>query len=121
MLVRVAINGFGRIGRAAFKIALERNSEIEIVAINDLADIENLVYLLKYDSVYGRYARPVKLEEGNLVADGVTVKVLNEKEPTKLPWKELGVDVVIESTGIFLEEDKINDHLEAGAKRVVVS
>ena len=121
MAMKVAINGFGRIGRAAFKIALERKGEIEVVAINDLAEIENLVYLLKYDSVYGRYARTVKLEGGNLVADGVTVKVFNEKEPAKLPWKDMGVDVVIESTGIFLDEDKVNDHLEAGAKRVVIS
>ncbi len=121
MAIKVAINGFGRIGRAAFKIALERKQDLEIVAINDLAEIENLVYLLKYDSVYGRYGRVVKLEGGHLVVDGQTVKILNEKEPAKLPWKAMGVDVVIESTGIFLDEDTVDDHLEAGAKAVVIS
>jgi len=80
-----------------------------------------LVYLLKYDSVYGRYGRPAKVEGGNLVVDGVTIKVFAEKEPLKLPWKDLGVDVVIESTGIFLEEDTVDDHIEAGAKAVVIS
>lgn len=121
MAIKVAINGFGRIGRCAFKIALERKDEIEIVAVNDLAEIDNLIYLLKYDSVYGRYNRVVKLADGHLVVDGQKVNVYKEKEPLKLPWKKLGVDVVIESTGIFLDEDTVDDHLEAGTKAVVIS
>lgn len=127
-MVKIAINGFGRIGRAALKIALEHAGEIEIVAINDLGDVENLVYLLRYDSVYGRYARPVKAEgglpagrQGQLVIDGTAIKVFSEKDPAKLPWKDLGVDVVIESTGVFTEKEGANGHITAGAKRVVIS
>lgn len=121
MAIKLAINGFGRIGRCAFKIALENKSDIEIVAINDLGDVENLAYLLKYDSVYGRYSRPVKVEDGHLLVDGVKIKVLSEKEPAKLPWKDLEVDVVIESTGVFTEEEGAKGHLDAGAKRVIIS
>lgn len=128
--IRVAINGFGRIGRQAFKIALERADKIEVVAVNDLADPENLAYLLKHDSAYGPYNKEVSTEKsagqgatggGAITIDGQTIPVLNEREPQKLPWKELKVDVVIESTGVFTEKAKAKWHLDAGAKRVVIS
>lgn len=117
----VAINGFGRIGRAALKIALEHKDDVRIAAINDLGDIENLAYLLRYDSVYGRYARTVKVEAGQLVVDGQQIAVYSEKDPAALPWRDLGVQVVIESTGVFTEKEGAGGHLTAGAKRVVIS
>jgi len=120
MAIKVAINGFGRIGRSAFKIARERG-DVEIAAINDLGEIDNLAYLLKYDSVYGRYREPVSVKDGNLVVGETTIDVFIEKDPSKLPWKELGIDVVIESTGVFTEEEGVRGHLEAGAKKVVIS
>lgn len=107
--IRVAINGFGRIGRAFYKVAKE-NKDIEIVAINDLGSKENMEYLLKYDTVY---------KQSNVTLDGV--KFISEKEPTKLPWKELDIDVVVESTGLFTATDKAQVHINAGAKRVVIS
>lgn len=107
--IRVAINGFGRIGRAFYKVAKE-SPEIEIVAINDLTSLENVSYLLKYDSVYG---------SSNYTLDGV--KYISEKDPTKLPWKDLNIDIVVESTGLFTSSDKAQAHIVAGAKRVVVS
>ena len=119
-VTKIAINGFGRIGRSAFKIARER-SDIEIVAINDLTDTKTLAYLLKHDSNYGDYGRDVSATDDTLVIDGVAVKVLAEKEPSALPWRELGVDVVIESTGFFTDREGASKHLEAGAKRVVIS
>lgn len=119
-MVRIGINGFGRIGRAAFKIAFE-NQQAEVVAINDLGDLENLAYLLRYDTVYGRYGRDVSFAEGELSVAGKKIKVLSEPDPAKLPWGELGVDVVIESTGIFTKKEDASKHLEAGAKRVVIS
>lgn len=118
--VRLAINGFGRIGRAAFKIALA-NNDIEIVAINDLGDIENLAYLLRYDTVYGRYAQEIELEEGKLIVGGREIAVLQERDPAQLPWGDMNVDVVIESTGVFTEEEGARGHIEAGAKRVIIS
>ncbi|MEX2054723.1 MAG: type I glyceraldehyde-3-phosphate dehydrogenase [Candidatus Andersenbacteria bacterium] len=121
MVTRLAINGFGRIGRAAFKVALEHSDAIEVVAINDLGDLENLAYLLRYDTVYGRYAREVSIEDGMLVVGDVKVKVCNEKDPAKLPWQELAIDVVIESTGFFTEEEGAKGHLTAGAKKVIIS
>ncbi len=117
---KIAINGFGRIGRSAFKIAWER-SDLEIVAINDLTDTKTLAYLLKHDSNYGDYAREVTYDETSLIIDGTAVKVLAEKDPAALPWGELGVDVVIESTGFFTDADGAGKHLTAGAKRVVIS
>lgn len=120
---RVAINGFGRIGRQFFKLAYTR-PELEIVAVNDLGDINNLAYLLKYDTVYGPASFEVGVEEGGekaLVADGNKVKFLSEKEPAKLPWKDLDIDIVVESTGFFAGYGKSKPHLEAGAKRVVIS
>lgn len=119
-MTKIAINGFGRIGRSAFKIARER-SDLEIVAINDLTDTKTLAYLLKHDSNYGEYGRQVDVTENELVVDGKPVKVLAEKDPTNLPWGEMNVDVVIESTGLFTDKDGAGKHLTAGAKRVVIS
>lgn len=119
-MVKIAINGFGRIGRAAFKIALA-NPEVEVVAINDLGDVENLAYLLRYDSVYGRYSESVEVQDGALVVGGKTVKVLQEKDPANLPWGTMNVDVVIESTGVFTEREKATAHLTAGAKHVIIT
>jgi glyceraldehyde 3-phosphate dehydrogenase len=118
--IRVAINGAGRIGRAFYKLASER-PEIEVVAINDLGDIENIAYLLKYDTVYGQSRHAIHVKSGNLVIDGREVKFLSEKDPTKLPWKDLNVDVVVESTGFFTTYAGAKAHLDAGAKRVVVT
>lgn len=117
---RVAINGFGRIGRAFLRLA-HGNPSIEIVALNDLGSIESLAYLLKYDTVYGRYEYSVESAEGALIVDGVKIPVYAEKDPLALPWKELNVDVVVESTGVFTSYEKSKVHLDAGAKRVVVS
>lgn len=119
-ITKIAINGFGRIGRSAFKIAWER-SDLEIVAINDLTDTKTLAYLLKHDSNYGEYGRQVDVTEDELIVDGKPVKVLAEKDPTNLPWGEMNVDVVIESTGLFTDKDGAGKHLTAGAKRVVIS
>lgn len=119
-ITKIAINGFGRIGRSAFKIARER-SDLEIVAINDLTDTKTLAYLLKHDSNYGEYGRQVDVTEDELIVDGKPVKVLAEKDPTNLPWGEMNVDVVIESTGLFTDRDGAGKHLTAGAKRVVIS
>ena len=99
-MAKIAINGFGRIGRLLFR-QLFGTSGMEIVAINDLGDLENLAYLLKYDTAYGKYARKVEVDGGDLVVDGTRVKVLQVKDPTALPWKDLGVDVAVEATGIF--------------------
>lgn len=119
MAIRVAINGFGRIGRAFARQSAGRG--IEIVAVNDLGSLENLAYLLKYDTVYGRAPFPVEAKDGVLVIDGKEVKFLSEKEPANLPWKELGVDVVVESTGFFTDYEKAQAHITAGAKRVVIT
>lgn len=118
--VRVAINGFGRIGRSAFKIAWERR-DIEIVAINDLTDNATLAYLLRHDSNYGTYQHEVSADENGIVVDSHHVKVLAEKDPAALPWGELEIDVVIESTGFFTLKDDASKHITAGAKRVVIS
>lgn len=129
--IRVAINGFGRIGRNYFKQAFEKD-EIEIVAFNDLGDLENMAYLLRYDTIYGRYNKDIKYEisnvefhniksAGKLIVDGKEILVFQEQDPKHLPWKELDIDVVIESTGFFTDYAKASLHLEAGAKRVVIS
>lgn len=120
MAYKVAINGFGRIGRNAFKIA-STHPELEIVAINDLTEPSTLAYLLKHDSNYGTYHEEVSSDEQNLIVDGKKVRVLAEKDPTLLPWKEMGVDIVIESTGRFTNVEDASKHLTAGAKRVVIS
>lgn len=118
--IKVGINGFGRIGRAFLKIAWE-HPEIEIVAVNDLGDVANMAYLLKHDTVYREWKHDIKVDGQNLIIDGKTVKVLAEKEPGKLPWGVLEVDVVVESTGLFVTFDKSKAHLDAGAKKVVIS
>lgn len=118
---KVSINGFGRIGRNAFKIAFDR-SDVEIVAINDLTDTKTLAHLLKYDSSYGTYKYDVSHDDDAIVVDGKRIKVLAEKEPANLPWGELGVDVVIECTGFFVEPAKAQAHIDGGgAKKVVIS
>lgn len=117
---KIAINGFGRIGRNAFKIAFER-SDLEIVAINDLTDNKTLAYLLKHDSNYGTYDKDVSFDDSGLVVAGKHIKVLAEKDPAALPWNELGVELVIESTGFFTDKDGASKHITAGAKRVVIS
>ena len=120
MKTRVAINGFGRIGRIAFRIARERD-DIEIVGINDLTDTKTLAYLLKHDSNYGDYAHDVKFDDKNLIIDDKPIPISAEKDPTALPWKDLGVDVVIESTGRFTTGEAARGHIAAGAKRVIIS
>lgn len=120
MKTRVAINGFGRIGRNAFKVAFER-SDLEIIAINDLSDPKVLAHLLKHDSNYGAYGHKVESDEQNIIVDDKKIKVLAEKDPAALPWKDLGVDVVIESTGFFVKPELAKAHVTAGAKKVVIS
>ena len=120
MSKKIAINGFGRIGRNAFKIAFERD-DIEIVAINDLTDTKTLAYLLKHDSTYGNYHQEVTYTEDSLVVAGKKIRVLNEKDPSDLPWNELGIDVVVEATGLFVDPVKARAHISAGAKKVVIS
>lgn len=120
MKTKVAINGFGRIGRNAFKIAFDR-SDLEIVAINDITDTKTLAYLLKHDSNYGTYKHEVGHDETGIVVNGQHIKVLAEKDPAALPWKDLGVDVVIESTGFFVKPELARAHITAGAKKVVLS
>ena len=118
--VRVAINGFGRIGRAAFKIALEK-PEIEIVAINDLTEPEILAHLLAHDTAYGNYRKKVSVENKQLIIDGQSFAVYAEPDPQKLPWKDLNVDVVLECTGRFTDKTAASEHIKAGAKRVILS
>lgn len=120
MKSRIAINGFGRIGRNAFKIAFERK-DVEVVAINDLTDTKTLAHLLKHDSNYGLYDKDVTFDDEHVIVDGHKIKVLAEKEPAALPWKHLEIDVVIESTGFFVDPAKAKAHVDAGAKKVVIS
>lgn len=120
MAVNVAINGFGRIGRLALRLALDKKA-LNIVAINDLVPADNLAYLLKYDSTHGRFNGDVKAEHDALIINGKKIKVFAEKNPQNLPWKELNVDYVIEATGLFTTEEEAGKHLTAGAKRVVIS
>ena len=121
MTVKVGINGFGRIGRNYFRAALEQGADIEIVAVNDLTATKTLAHLLKYDSVLGRINAEVSYDDENIIVDGKKIKVLAEREPNKLPWGKLGVDVVIESTGRFTDRDAAAQHLEGGAKKVIIS
>lgn len=117
--MRVAINGFGRIGRSVFKIALQR--KINIVAINDVHGIDDALYLLKHDSVYGNFSGKVEIKRDKLVVNGKSILVLNERNPEKLPWKDLKVDVVVESTGAFREKEDFMKHIKAGAKKVILT
>ena len=121
MTVRVAINGFGRIGRTFFRAAREEGVGFEIVAINDLTNVDTLAHLLKYDSIMGRLDAEVEVKENALVVDGKEFKILAERNPADLPWKDLGVDVVLESTGFFTEGSKAQAHIDAGAKKVIIS
>lgn len=120
MKTKIAINGFGRIGRNAFKIALDR-PDLEIVAVNDLTDTKTLAHLLKHDSNYGAYAHDVTFDDQNIIVNGQKIKVLAEKDPAVLPWRDLGVQVVIESTGLFVDPAKAQAHITAGAKKVILS
>ncbi|MFA4880943.1 MAG: type I glyceraldehyde-3-phosphate dehydrogenase [Candidatus Doudnabacteria bacterium] len=118
--IKIAINGFGRIGRTAFQVSLEKKN-LEVVAINDLGDPDNLAYLLKYDSVYGRYPKKVEGERDQINVDGRGYRCYSEKDPAKLPWKMLDVDIVLECTGFFTEREGAEKHLQAGARRVIIS
>ncbi|MEV8147533.1 type I glyceraldehyde-3-phosphate dehydrogenase [Arthrobacter sp. NPDC080073] len=121
MTTRIGINGFGRIGRNYFRAALAQGADLEIVAVNDLTSPEALAHLLKYDSVGGRLTESVEVKEGNLIVDGNIIKVLAERDPANLPWGELGVDIVIESTGFFTKAAAAKKHIDAGAKKVLIS
>ena len=121
MSVRVGINGFGRIGRNVFRAAMQRDADLDIVAVNDNTDTATLAHLLDYDSIFGRYPGAVEARDDHIVVDGREVRVLAERDPASLPWKELGVDVVIESTGLFTDRDKAALHLQAGASKVIIS
>jgi len=118
-MAKVAINGMGRIGRAALKIILD-TTNLDLVAVNDLMPLDNLVYLLKFDSVYGRYHRNVAVQDSNLVVGDKTIKFLSVKDPAQLPWKELGIDLVFESTGVFTNTEGLHKHVQAGAKYVLL-
>jgi glyceraldehyde 3-phosphate dehydrogenase len=120
MTIKAAINGFGRIGRLVGRIALERD-DIEIVAVNDLGDAQTSAHLFKYDSIYGSYPGEVMAEQDSLLIQGQKIRYLSEKDPEGLPWKELGVDIVIEGTGAFRSKDKASKHLKAGAKKVLIT
>jgi glyceraldehyde 3-phosphate dehydrogenase len=121
MTVRVGINGFGRIGRQSLKAILERAPEVEVVAVNDLVDVELNALLFKHDSTYGAYEGTVDHTDDALIIDGREIKVLQVKDPATLPWRDLGVDIVLESTGIFTDAEKARAHLDAGAKKVIIS
>ncbi len=121
MAVRVAVNGFGRIGRNVFRAALERNAEIEWVALNDLVDPPTIAHLLRYDSNYGPFPGEVEATDTGLRVDGREIRVFGERDPGSLPWKDLGVDVVIESTGLFTDRENASKHLDAGASKVLIS
>ena len=121
MTIKVGINGFGRIGRMAFRAAAKDFANIEVVAINDLLDPEYLAYMLKYDSVHGRFDGTVEVKDGNLVVNGKTIRITAERNPADLAWSDVGADLVIECTGFFLTEESCQAHIEAGAKKVVQS
>jgi len=121
MAVRVGINGFGRIGRNVFRAAVDRNADIEWVALNDLVDRKTIAHLLKYDSNYGPFKGTVEVTDNGIAVNGKELRVLAERDPAALPWGELGVDVVIESTGFFTDRENASKHLDAGAKKVVIS
>ncbi len=121
MTARIGINGFGRIGRQVTKALKERYKDIDIVAVNDLASPEENAHLFKYDTNYGKYPGTVAVDGDNILIDGDAIRVLKEKDPAKLPWQDLGVELVIESTGLFTDADKARAHITAGAKRVIIS
>jgi glyceraldehyde 3-phosphate dehydrogenase len=121
MTTRVGINGFGRIGRQSLKAMLERAPDVEVVAVNDLVDAEMNALLFKYDSTYGRFDGEVKAGDHSIIIDGHEIRILAERDPANLPWKDLGVDIVLESTGIFTSADKAKAHIDAGAQKVIIS
>ncbi|MDR2527139.1 MAG: type I glyceraldehyde-3-phosphate dehydrogenase [Rickettsiales bacterium] len=124
MTVKVAINGFGRIGRCVFRAYFENQAkykDLEIVAINDLAPLETNLYLLKYDSAHGKFRENAEISGDSIIVNGKTIKIVSEREATALPWKELGIDVVLECTGLFLDRDSASKHIQAGAKKVMMS
>ena len=121
MTIKVAINGFGRIGRLLFRAAVERNADIDFVAVNDIADPKTLAHLLKYDSVHGRAPFPVKAEADGITVKGKKLRTLAERDPSKLPWKDMDVYLAVESTGLFTDREKASMHLTAGAKKVLIS
>lgn len=121
MALKVAINGFGRVGRQVLKAFLQKYPEIEVVAINDITDAKTNAHLFKYDSNYGKYHGTVEAKEKEIIIDGKSIKVLAEKDPSKLPWKDLGVVMVVESTGVFTDKSKAQAHIDAGAKKVIIS
>ena len=120
MTTKVGINGFGRIGRLVYR-AMAKDPSLEVVAVNDLGDIPTMAHLLKYDSVHGRAFDTVEVDSNGFIADGKKVKVLSERNPADLPWKEVGVDIVVESTGFFTDAEKAKAHIEAGARKVIIS
>ncbi|MEM3608972.1 MAG: type I glyceraldehyde-3-phosphate dehydrogenase [Candidatus Bathyarchaeia archaeon] len=121
MAIKVAINGFGRIGRLLYRAAIERKAKIDFVAINDVADAKTLAHLLKYDSVHGRFNADIQVKDNNLIVNGKELKVLSQKDPAQLPWKDLGVYLAVESTGLFTDRANASKHLQAGAKKVLIS
>src|SRR5262245_55143705 len=121
MAVKVGINGFGRIGRNFLRAARGKGADFEFVAVNDITDPKTLAHLLKYDSVLGRFQGEVSVDGDDLVVDGAKLKVLSERDPANLPWKELGAEIVIESTGLFTDREKAQKHAEAGAEKVIIS
>jgi glyceraldehyde 3-phosphate dehydrogenase len=121
MAIKVGINGFGRIGRLLYRAAIERNANIDFVAINDLADVKTNAHLLKYDSTHGRFPGTVEAQSDKLVVNGKDLKVLSQRDPSALPWKDFGVYLAVESTGIFRDKAKASMHLQAGAKKVLIS
>ncbi|MCK5466565.1 aldehyde dehydrogenase, partial [Candidatus Parcubacteria bacterium] len=120
-MTKIAINGFGRIGRPALKIILDKHPNLEVVAINDLTDTKTLAHLLKYDSNYGIYEKDVAYNDEHIIIDGKQIKVFAQRDPELLPWKDLGVDVVLECTGFFRDKEGAKKHLKAGAKKVIIS
>jgi len=120
-MIKIAINGFGRIGRQTFRIILENHPDLDVVAINDLTDNKTLAHLLKYDSVYRTLDNKVNYTEDSISVDGKKIKALAEKDPEKLPWKELGVDIVLECTGLFTKQEDAKKHIKAGAKKIILS
>ncbi|RIY33892.1 type I glyceraldehyde-3-phosphate dehydrogenase [Psittacicella gerlachiana] len=121
MTIKLGINGFGRIGRFVFRAAVERPEDFEVVGINDLIDAEYMAYMLKYDSTHGRFKGTVEVKDGNLVVNGKTIRVTAERDPANLKWDEIGVDIAIEGTGIFLTDETARKHIQAGAKKVVLT
>ena len=120
MAIKVGINGFGRIGRNVYRVIAKRKN-IDVLAINDLTDAKTLAYLLKYDSVHGKFEGNIEAKDNSIVVKGKEIKLVKEKDPAKLPWKDLGIEVVIESTGIFTKRSYCEKHLEAGARKVILS